>query len=219
MNYKILVSVLVVLALIIPPAHAYKLGMIGIGLSQSCLSLSSLGTASSCPTYQDLIQLDSSKQEISGKFVLNDDGNYYREASQLRNAWKWYDQTNNNEYRIFVDPSPKQALQLKMIWIHPNLDKYVLSHKVIDNTVVLEHTRYIDNCRVAQITSKNWQSLIPDTILFMRNNCQPNFTLLNTSVSDVRPYVEHDITTSQKWIHEAWLKNITENCLQEYGKC
>lgn len=82
------------------------------------------------------------------------------------------------------------------------------------------HDRYVDkSCKQAIINADKWEILLPDTIEYMRHNCDDSFTSFEHKEVIVQTLAKHDITTSQKWKDEQRLKWIKENCLKTYGIC
>ena len=192
--------------------------MIGIDLSESCIILKKNNMITECPSYEDLIQLDSSIQEWSGKFVYDEDGWYHREAPPMKNSWRLYD--TENEFRIIVDPPKGMNNRIKMITIQPNLDTYILPTDRADNyTRILYHDRFVDNCRKAIINAELWEMLSVDTVMYMRHGCDNKWTTFNHIELIPIELVEHDISTSQKWKHDQWIKNVTTHCIFKYRAC
>lgn len=100
------------------------------------------------------------------------------------------------------------------------LDKQ--SVQVRNNTAsgVIFHDRYVDErCKHAVINADKWLQLLPDTINFMRNNCDESFTSFNHKEIVTKTLTPQDITTTQKYKDEQRLKWIKENCLAKYGSC
>ena len=164
-----------------------------------------------CPTYEDLVQLDSSNVEFSGGFAIdNSTGFFHRMSSDFTESWRWYD--HDDELRIIVDPQVGMAGDIKMITIESNFGVYFEpeDHNVTNNTRTYHQDRYIDGCRHAVISADNWKKTLPDTIFTLRNGC--TVTGLEEKRHEELPVTEFDITTSRDWQHKAWLAESLENC-------
>jgi hypothetical protein len=84
-----------------------------------------------CPTYKQLIQLDNSNS-ISGKFITDSDGFFHRGDEVVQNSYKFY--WNDSQIRIIVDPPGSMMDRMKMIYIQPNFDTYIVREdKTIDD--------------------------------------------------------------------------------------
>jgi len=177
----------------------------------------------SCPTYEAIFAVfpDTSNQDVSGKFTFRD-GLIQRDMPQMQDNYEWY--RYETDTLIFVDPDAQTQSKLKMITIYANLPLYKLreggmSNKVIDGTRYLGDGRYIEDCRNAVIDGKRWLFLLGDTINYMQNGCDPAFTQFNSTKEYQQELLDHDITTSNKWLHDAFLEYVKENCLSEYDVC
>ena len=73
-------------------------------------------------TYKDLITLDSSNTEISGKFTTDENGFFYRDKPVQKNSWRLYD--FDEELRVFIDPPKGMNDKIKLITIQQNFDTY-----------------------------------------------------------------------------------------------
>lgn len=96
---------------------------IGIVNSKVCITMNQAGINSTCPTYKDLIILDSSITEISGKFTTDDNGYFHRAQSSTPYSYKYY--YNDDQLRIFIDPPAEMINRIKLIEIRPNFDTYL----------------------------------------------------------------------------------------------
>jgi len=104
---------------------------IGVSLSKTCETMIRNGFDTACPSYKQLIQLDNSNA-ISGKFITDDDGFFHRGSEQTQNSYRYY--WNDNQIRIIVDPPGTMLDRIKMIYIQPNFDTYIVREdKTIDN--------------------------------------------------------------------------------------
>ncbi len=104
---------------------------IGVSLSKTCETMIRHNFTTTCPTYKQLIQLDNSNP-ISGKFITDDDGFFHRGDEQTVNSYRFY--WNDSQIRIIVDPPGSMLDRIKMIYIQPNFDTYIVREdKTIDD--------------------------------------------------------------------------------------
>ena len=104
---------------------------IGVSLSKTCETMIRHNFTTTCPTYKQLIQLDNS-EAISGKFITDDDGFFHRGDEAVQNSYKFY--WNDSIIRIIVDPPGSMMDRMKMIYIQPNFDTYIVREdKTIDD--------------------------------------------------------------------------------------
>lgn len=222
---------------------------IGISLSKSCEIMVKNNFETNCPTYKQLVQLDSSNTDISGKFTTDENGFFHRGDEKVVNSYKFY--WNDKTIRIFVDPPASMTDRIKMIYIEPNFDTYTIAGDMTvqdefetftgnytktfgNNTelvefdyrsqteyfgTVLYHDRYIDKCNTATINADNWKFLIGDTIHLMRNECDRNVSQFEEREVILPEYSVIDITTSPNWIYQQWLKHTEEFCIFKYKQC
>jgi hypothetical protein len=107
---------------------------IGIKLSSVCTIALKNNVTNPCGiSYKNLITLDSSNTDISGKFTTEDNGFFHRGTSQVKNDCRVYD--GENQLRLFIDPSNYCETRIKMIEILPNFETYIVnSEKYQDET-------------------------------------------------------------------------------------
>jgi hypothetical protein len=222
----LLVSASLLLLYTVPPAAeaAITLGShsVGISLSKTCLTMQENHIPNNCPTYEDLISLDTSDRKYSGDFVKKPNGLYYRETPKLKSSWMIYQFDGRDQYRIFVDPPKGYAERIPMIIIESNFDLYKLNndHNVKNYTVIQYEDRWTDKrCKQTIVNSEKWLKLVGDSIYFMRNKCNPIFTTFDPKITFEIPLESHDISSSYKWKLEQWQKYIRTNCLHDYSKC
>jgi len=199
---------------------------IGIELSQSCLIMIKNNFVTNCPSYEDIINLDTSNTRISGNFITID-GFFHRDVPPLQKSWRWYDM--DKTARIFVDPPSGMSDKIRMILIVPNFDTYYQKNDMIrphigsDNMQeqdrILYHDRYMKGCKEATINAGNWKNLLGDTITYMQNDCNPSFTQIDTVEIISVNKTQFDISTSWKWKNDIWMNWIKEFCLFTYGIC
>lgn len=198
---------------------------IGIVLSKTCLTMIQNNIDSTCPTYKDLITLDSSITEISGKFTTDENGFFHRSEPLQKNSWRLYD--FDEEIRIFVDPPQGMAERIRTITLHPNFDTYLITNDLSEGsfgsegnyTRIVYHDRYIDNCKQATVNADKWQLLLADTIHYMRADCNPDHTsyqereILNATKSEYNP------ESSPNWNYFQWLEEVSNFCIFKYRQC
>jgi len=232
-----------------PPSLSHLTTKIGVSLSKSCETMIKNNFTTNCPSYKQLVQLDSSDTDISGKFTTDDDGFFHRGPELVLDSYKFY--WNDEQIRIFVDPPGSMVDRIKMIEIRPNFDTYtipgdmvvpdkyelaisnktetlgnltrVVNYEFRNQTetygTVIYHDRYIDKCKDAVINANNWKFLIGDTIHLMRNNCDRDFTAFEEREVTIPEKSVIDITTSPNWIYQQWLKHTEEFCIFKYKAC
>ena len=96
--------------------------IIGVDLSQGCISQIKNKFKTDCPDYFELAKFDNSRQEVSGFFV--DDGYYHRENPTQLNSWRVYDY--DGIPRIIVDPPLGMSERIRLITIQDNFSVYLL---------------------------------------------------------------------------------------------
>ncbi len=193
----------------------------GIRISKTCYNIHrfiSEDPKTNCPTYEAIMALfpDTSIKEISGGFIYKHNM-LQREKAPMEKSYNYY--AFKKGTFLFIDPSFETSKNLGMIVIESQLGEFPINYKVENNTRVIGVNRYIEDCRNAVIGSENWIELLGDTINFLRHDCHPTFTLFNDNKTITPNYIEHDITTSSKWLHDQFLEYVKENCLYEYDKC
>jgi len=104
---------------------------------------------------------------------------------------------------------------------YSKLIKSVITEKpILSANVTVYHDRYIDlKCKNAIINADKWFVLLPDTIDYMRNNCEKSHTKFDNKEIITRNYTAQDISTSQKYKDEQRLKWIKENCIFKINSC
>ncbi len=183
--------------------------LIGIDISRSCQTMLKNNFTSSCVGYNLLRQLDSSNESISGGWIV-EDGYTKRDVSVLENSWRWYDLSD--DIRIIVDPPTGMTERIKMITLTDNFDTYftITDMKLENNTRTWHEGRYVDKCRTAIIDVNNWLMLLPDTIHYLRTNCE--VTGYDELKSENMTLSNIDITTSPNYQAELKLIADKERC-------
>ena len=183
--------------------------LIGVDISKSCETMLKNNFTSSCVGYDLLRQLDSSNESISGGWIV-EDGYTKRDVSVLEKSWRWYDTDDN--IRIIVDPPTGMTERIKMITLTNNFDTYFTPSdmKLENNTRTWHEGRYVDKCRTAIIDVNNWLMLLPDTIHYLRTNCE--VTGYDELKSENMTLSNIDITTSPNYQAELKLIADKERC-------
>ncbi len=180
----------------------------GISISKTCYNIhrfAPVNSTTNCPTYEAIMAIfpDTSYQDISGEFIIKH-GQLQRGIPQMVNHYNYYDFKGNQTF-LFIDPDNNLRKQLGMITIESSLPEYKVNYVVHDNTRIMGEGRYIDNCRNAVIGSENWVELLGDTIQLLRHDCHPTYTMFNDNKTITPVLTVHDITTSNKWLHDTWV--------------
>lgn len=213
-----------------PKAESNRGYAIGVILSDACIAAIKSNHTTTCPSYRDLQSIDNSIPAYSGKFKeIN--GFYQREPPKMPNSMGYYQY--DPTFRIFVDPPHTARMQI--ITIESQLKEYhqsdqfkikeIKDGKLIDSKATksirtYSTKRFVDpTCTVATITAANWKELLPDTINFMRNNCNPNQTQIKTIQNDIKVLKTHDIATSAKWKLDKFYDSVIKNCTKSYQAC
>lgn len=215
---------------------------IGVKLSNTCITALKNNVTNPCGiSYKNLIIMDSSNTDISGKFTTDENGLFHRGSPQLKDSHRWYD--SDNELRLFVDPSSNLESRIKMIEISPNFETYTLNSNKIQHSEyefkdfevfsimknqtetitvktlvqepgrILFHDRYIDDrCRKSIISSDNWKFLLLDTINHMRNNCSEGTTSLNNTEFIPAIKTEFNPMDSPSWKALQWFEESKVKC-------
>lgn len=194
---------------------------VGVTLSKTCLTLISIDGPITCPTYEDLLQLDNSNHQWSGEFAVNEDtGIFERHEPKLTNSWRLYDHTD--DWLIIVDPPRGMHERIKLITIESNFDTYTdkADQTVVNYTRVIYHDRFVDGgCHSATINADKWKILLADTIHYMRQGCLSEHTSYNHTEYIPIQLTKHDISTSQKWKHQELLDYVSEHCIFKFKSC
>jgi len=192
---------------------------------------------------------DNSNRDRSGDFILKDNIlqrgmpqqqkhlAYYPQTTNktiifidpphdiLSNVKMIFIEVNLKEFPMAIQPgTPRLGLRNETATCDyynatTNVNSTGLCTAIVTHARFVGDLRYVNNCAEATINAKEWLWLLGDTINYMRNNCNSNFT----SFDDVKeiniPRYQHDITTSNKWLHDTFVNWVKDNCLLEYGVC
>ena len=199
-GYIVLISAMLFL-MITPhfPADASNNLDVGITLSKTCQTMIKNNMTTNCPSY-DVINAvfpDTSNQDISGKFVFKD-GLWQRDNSNFKQHYNWY---SHSGAITWIDPPGDIVGRIATITIETSIPEYKVleSKKLINGTLIVGHSRYVDDrCYRASITAEDWLLITGDTLQYMLNNCDEEFTNFNHLKSKVFEKTYFDITTSYK---------------------
>ena len=183
--------------------------LVGIELSANCIAMAKIGS-SSCPTYEDLLSLDTSITEMSGEFSFYD-GYFHRERSSYTDSYRAYD--NDDTVRIIVDPPYNESTRMKMITISSNLGYYAdtgYATKLVDGKRIMGNERIINDCYTANISASNWKMLLPDTIFTFRNGCESSD--IEDTVSFTMPKTYMNPLTSPNMQYQHWVLEMKQLC-------
>ena len=177
--------------------------LIGIDLSKSC------EISTKCLNYEDLIYLDSSDTNNSGEFIQIN-GDIRRDKSPREESWRFYDY--EDKLRVIVDPPNGMAERIKMITLTNNLDVYfnIEDMKMENQTRTWQENRYVDNCKNATISVKDWQFLLVDTIDYLRTGC--TITDFNSTRYEIMTPTNYDPRDSPNWLFTQWQNDAKIKC-------
>ena len=190
---------------------------IGIVLSKNCEIMVENNFLTNCPDYRmiSLLFPDTTNPALSGGFEYVD-GIYQRvDPSHLKgdHLARYF----NEKPMIWIDPPSSIRDRIKLITIHNTLPDYKIpgiSNKMVNNTITMGHDRYVDSkCFTSAIAAKEFVFLLGDTIHYLNNDCNPEFT----NFEHLRNYTFaksfQDKTTSYKYQLEAWIEESKIKCL------
>ncbi len=170
----------------------------GITLDNSCLTHLKYNLTTSCPTY-----------ELLNLFFRNLECGYRDKTACL----DYYKQNKITDGYI-LDPSASVMDKIKLITIRSNFVEFILpdsgGYNNTDRSINYGLGRFVDSCRLAYIDSKQWFSLLGDTIMYLDSKCtktyhtQERSVFLNSTV--------HNIADSYKYKLEQWQKEVINNC-------
>jgi len=137
---------------------------------------------------------------------------YQRSNDEKNGHWGFYrfDETG----RTWIDPPGNIRDKIDLIIIEPRLPEYKLPglQKVVNYEILTGHNRHIDNCRTATITAEDWLFLIGDTMRYMKNDCNPNYTTFDHIKKTTLAHTFMDISTSYKWQLDNWIAQVKQDC-------
>lgn len=188
-----------------------KTKLVGVRISDTCMKLIRNNFTTACPSYDDLLGIDSSNQYVSGYFIVEDDGFLHRMEPKYKNSWKWYE--HDEKIRIIIDPPSGMAEKIPMITIENNFGVYFRADdfRINDESVrKYNQHRYISNCYEAILSADIWQKALADTINMLQTGCR--ITEIQETFTEELPKTEIDITTSPNWHYKQWLSEAKNSC-------
>lgn len=185
----------------------------GIVLSKTCTTMISNNMSTVCPTYEELNALfpDTSNQQVSGKLEFIN--GMYQRGNDIKNGhWGFYN--FHEKTTTWIDPPGDIRDKINLIIIEPRLPEYKIAglQKMENNTIYVGHNRHVDSCRTATITATDWLFLTGDTMRYLQNDCDPEFTTFSYLKKHVFQKTEMDISTSYKWQLDNWLEKVKNEC-------
>ena len=222
---------------------------IGIKMSSTCETMLKNNFTTNCPTYKQLEYLDTSDISISGNFTTDENGFYHRGDEIVNESYKFYWEDTatrvfvdppssmvdkmkmiyiQSNFNTFIFPQDIAIDDKFEIQITNKTDVYGENTKFTEyrDRVKIEsfglvsyNDRYIDDCKIATINADDWQFLVEDTLHFMINNCDIDYTNFEEREITSPTKTEIDLTTSPNWVYQQWVKNTVENCTSKYKEC
>lgn len=201
---RVIAPLLTIMALIFFPTYlsfgTQPDNLIGIQLSQECITELKAHLNSTCPTYKDLVKYDNTNQNAYGRFIETG-GFFHRTKAIVPN---YYTVLDPQKTIIAVDPESNFIQHAKMIIVQSSTSFiYVGSAETVSNNTRIEyHDRYVDNCITARIAYSDL--MVSDTITYLDSGCTK--TAINTIVKKETPKTVTDPTDSPTWKYQQWLK-------------
>ena len=214
----VIISVCAALFLLSPDqADARTNYDVGVTLSKTCITMIKNNMTTTCPTYEAILALfpDNTNQYISGEFVYKD-GYLQRDNTQFINHFKFY---TYQPVTTWIDPPGDILGRIATITIEPKLPEYLIeeSQKLINNTMTVGHSRYMDEkCYRATISATDWIFLTGDTLNYMFHNCDKSFTSFNHIKSKYMGESYQNLVTSSKYKLDQFIKDAKEKYKVSY---
>jgi len=141
------------------------------------------------PTIEELMPFDTSDERVSGFFLQDENGSWYRDDPRYEKHWNWYYPYFLGQTVVFVDPplSPhlREGVHVLEIKMHETV-KCCFSSQVVNGTTTHIEKRFInEGCSEAVIELKDWEVLLADTITYMGNHCDGHLNDLNRAITDL----------------------------------
>jgi hypothetical protein len=161
--------------------------------------------STTCLGLDDLIPLDNSDKNISGKFKQDKNGNIYRTKPQVKNHYAFYQTHSKEPILVFVEPDLSILERSKVIQIESTSNMVYVKpsdNMIKDNTFYQYKNRVIDSCSSATIASD--LDLLKDTIQYLGNDCKVS-SKYTDQVITVKPKTPH-LDCSYACMNEKWMK-------------
>lgn len=161
-----------------------------------------------------MVYPDTSRRDMSGNFTMID-GVLQRGPPQLEKHIEFY--RNNSDDHLFIDPPYDSTFHMDMIVIETQIPTYKVkgSYYVTNDTIAFGHSRMMDaKCQNAAIGADVWLEYLGDTINYMKNDCDLEYTNVSTIDKFVLITTEIGEEFRQKYNDmERWLVEMAEKCL------
>jgi hypothetical protein len=171
--------------------------VIGIILSNACISAIKTHSNSTCPTYQNIVYADNSSKFLSGKFGFVN-GFYERIPNNFKQNFAYYNSIN--QITILVDPPKDIADKIPIIEIYTTLptfaDKHANDLEAINGTRVLHQYRFVVDCHSLTVITYS-KSILDDTISYLLSGCTKTNLVTEITIHPVNKYI--DPTQSALW--------------------
>lgn len=186
-------------------AYAAELNVISVELTQKCLTVAKHNGTSKCPSYKDIVVVDTTEkqQKYVGKFV--DKPYFHRSKGLLKNPSIMY--RNAVDTVICVDCPADIRMRSKVIEITDNPMQY---HKP-DERRITNATRYeyvgrdVIGCTFATISWHYGMALLNDTINYFKSNCTDTSFIEKQTIymNKTKPTYDGRQYQQDKWFKDA----------------
>jgi len=199
-------------------ADAVETKGIGIDTSKKCKTMLANNYTTSCPSIEEILTLfpDTSPQVQIGGFDYID-GIVNRSPSNYSiDSWPKYMRVLEDTKGIWIDPPAGARPYLQMITIESNFDDFPIkgSYTMSNNTISMGTQRHVNlGCNDVIISADHWIFLTGDTMIYLQNDCQPEFTNFDNIKKFYFEKSYQDITTSYKYKLEKWIAETKVRCL------
>jgi len=171
--------------------------------------------STSCPTYEEIMQVypDTSDHSVSGGFEYNEFGFYERQKPTMKEHLRFY--TFEEELTQWVDPPADLLLgaHKRIIIAAENFEYKILDQTITNASHYVGNNRYVGStCNYVIVSSNFWLEWVGDSLYYLLNDCDPEFTRYNATSLEKWEGTQHDITTSEKYINQQWLAEIKKQC-------
>ena len=201
-----------ILLLLIPFSFAYA-DQYGITLGKTCKTML-INDIPGCPSYEELNVVFPDNTDFRVGSLYEIEGIIQRGPSLFLHPEQFYRYSTENI--IWLDPPEEVRKRIKMIYIEPTLPPYKIgqeSKQMDDYNITFGKDRYINaNCSEIKITAKNWLFHTGDAMNLLKHNCDKSVSNFDATISYNFTKSYQDISTSSKYIHDAWVKENLIKC-------